>query len=215
MGMTDTDFENVAPIVARVSTRLSYDWPGITADDIAQEICLYIAENWDSIVRNCEDETQVKRFVRTLSERKGTAFCASERYVFQHYSAEWIYTPKEIRRILPDFFDGFAFLDAPKRPEGGRQTLEGDGLSIAAMDVRAAYEQLNEQEQVYLARAYRDHEPQKTSRDKMRVSRAVDRMVAILNRGVLDRFNHSDHDGPGAREAMSNASARYATGNNY
>lgn len=207
--------EDAQPVVNSVASNLAYNWPGIEQDDIAQEINLFLVSRWHNIATREMSDADLKRAIRGLAEREGYSYCVRERYFFQAHTSEWIYTPKEIRSVLPEYFQNPDMrLDAPKRPEHGNQTLTGDGLSIVAMDIKAAFEQLSEAEQVIIWRAYRDNERLYVN-DEKRLQRAVDRLTSILNRGVSDAFNHSDHDGPGSRQVMSNAQAHAATNNLY
>lgn len=210
--MSDTPtIIDVQDAVKRIAHRLSEEWKGIDPEDIEQEVNEYLLKNWDSILKQTADGGDPLGLARGLAKRVGNAYCVSERYYWQAMTAEWIYTPREVRQVLAEYyFDRAAQLDTPKKPQAGRQSLEADGISIAIMDVRTAFDQISEQQQSIIIRAFQCGESLDAS-DRKRLQRAVDRITAILNRDVIDTFNHSDHDGPGSRQAITNTQARHRT----
>ncbi len=202
------------PIVERLAARLAASWPGIEREDIAQEMFSKLLSQWSTI--EAQPEGDWPKLITYRARQAGVHYCQTERHHYQARTTEWIYTPSEIRRVFAEhYFTPGAWLDAPKRPEWGEQTLKGDGLCVVLWDVQKGYESLSEQDQTIIMRAYQCHETLTTSAEKMRLSRAIDRVTHAMNNGVAKRFDHSDHDGPGSRAIVSNAQARAATTNDY
>lgn len=201
------------PIIVRLSRKIARDFPVLEAQDVAQEMRLVIARDADDIA--AEPEADWPKIVTYRAARIGNTYAMTERQYFQHNTAEWVYTPAEVREILSEhMFHGDSYLDAPKRPEGSNQTLTGDGMSIPLMDARTAFDGLSERDQSLILRRYSVGESLDSAARKG-VERAVDRMTARMNGDVSERFDHSKHDGPGSRTAISNAQARAVTNDNY
>jgi hypothetical protein len=208
------DHDTAKPIVERIARRLHAENRSIDQDDIESEIWAEVTRQWATIEPMPDEDRP--RLISFVADRAGAEFCSRERQYYQHFTAEWIYTPQEIRRLLVDFFDADAWLSPVKRPEGTNQTLLGDGLTIALIDVDRAYQSLSETDQQIIMRVYQARESlDRNGAERKRLNRAVDRIVAFLNRAVSERFDHSDHEGPGSRDVMSNATARALTHENY
>lgn len=202
----------LAPEIRKIADSLAIQWPGIDREDITQEMTLKVAENWATV----SEHDDRHKIALGLAKKRGVQFCSEERYYYQAQTAEWIYTPREVRALLAEYYyDADAWLAPPTRPQGGRQTVEADGLWVALADIQTALEAVSESDQAAIVAAFDAGEKPTTGAEKMRLSRAIDRVTARLNRSVSDSFDRYAHDGPGSRTAMSNAQARFITGNNY
>lgn len=205
MTHSETFISSLLPTLERQAKRFARDWPGIEADDIQQEMALCIVERFENI----KDHPDLRNLALGLASKAATAYCSGERYFYQASSAEWIYTPKEVREVLAEhYFNSLSWHDAPKKRDPDQRLL-GDGISIALMDVQNAMEALPERDQALICATFDAGQPVRGS-DKMRLSRAIDKMAKFLNRGISERFDHSDHDGPGSRESLTNTQARHA-----
>lgn len=196
---------SLLPAIEKAAKRLSREWPGIEADDIRQEMTLCIVERAENIAKHDDRES----IALGVARKAGLAYCSGERYFYQTSTAEWIYTPKEVRRVLASYyFNAEGWEDAPKKRDLG-QTIEGDGISIALMDVRDALEALAEKDQALIVRVF-DYGERVKDAERKATDRAIDRMTTYLNRGISERFDHANHDGPGSRDVMTNTQARHA-----
>lgn len=200
--------------IDKSAKRIARDWPGIDAEDIAQEMVLKVCENWDASLKDQDGPTR-RRMALGLAELRGKQYAAGERYEYQQSTSEWIYTPQEVRGLLAEYFLIDGWEDAPRRPNR-TETVAADGVSVALMDIRKAYEAAPERDQTLIMRAYQSHESLPDT-DYRALRRAVDRLAQALNRKVTEAqaFAAAVHDGPGSRKAVSNAHARTITGNNY
>lgn len=198
-------------IVQRVADSLADEWPGIAAEDIAGAINEFLVKRWADITGRDLSEEQLKAVVYGFAKREGKAYCTAERYAFQSLSAEWIYTPKEVRTVLTEYFfhTGGDWVEPVKRPNRD-EYLESDSVSIPVMDMKAAFESLSKKDAELIVRHY-GYAESLNATDRKRLQRAVETITKFLNRGVLDRFDHSNHEGPGSRRAMKNSHARFIT----
>lgn len=108
-------------------------------------------------------------FVRNFMARAAVQWAEAQRVEHMHATACFIYNPDIVRHQL----------------ELGAWESDPDGDWDMRLDVRKAYERLEEAEQEVLVRAYRKHESIKSSTDRMRLLRAIDKMAAWLN-GQVD-----------------------------
>jgi hypothetical protein len=156
---------------------------------------------------NIQKYPDARNIALGVGRKAGIAYCSGERYFYQAQTAEWIYTPKEIRKMLAEhYFNTLSWQDAPKRRDPD-QRLEGDGISIALMDMDNAVNALSEKDQALICRVFDAGERIK---DTKAVTRVVDKITTFLNRGISERFDHGDHNGPGSRDVLTNTQARHA-----
>jgi hypothetical protein len=157
--------------------------------------------------KNIMEHADRKNIALGVARKAGLAYCSGERYFYQAGTAEWIYLPSEVRKLLAEhYFNSHSWQDAPKKRDLG-QRLEGDGISVALMDMENAVNALSERDQALIVRVFDAGERVK---DTKSITRVVDKITKILNRGISERFDHSDHDGPGSRDVLSNTQARHA-----
>lgn len=193
-----------------IADSLAIQWPGIDREDIEQEMNMKILENWPNI----KNHRDARKIALGLAKRGGVDYCSRERDYYQRQTSEWIYTPKEVRAILAEAFTEPLWTDTPAKPSKGKEYLTADGVSILIMDAKNAFEAVSEADQAVVISAFHDGERPSTSAEKMRLSRAIDRMTDVLNRQVHAR-TYVEHEGPGSRTAVSNASAGSRANNNY
>lgn len=104
-------------------------------------------------------------FIRNFMARAAVQWAEAQRVEHMHATACFIYTPDLVRHQL----------------ELGAWESDPDGDWDMRLDVRMAFDRLEAPEQEILTRAYREHESFKSSTDRMRLSRAIDKMAAWLN----------------------------------
>jgi hypothetical protein len=197
------------PRAERIAKEIAREWPGIEADDIQQEILLHVLEPENNFESNEYDEQTLTAVLRTI----GTRYANGERYAYTFNSAQYVYTPAEVRALLEEaFFDPACWEDAPRKEVDHRLNVAGGGVSVALMDLREAFYKLGPSIQDTIRKRYATAE-ELSATERMRITRGVEAMTRSLNRFVADRG--SDHDGPGSRSAMSNAKAQAVTKNHY
>jgi hypothetical protein len=174
--MTADDFVRYyAPTISRVAASIAKSNPGIETSDIEQEIYLRALQ---SNFLNRVDETS-GGLVHTLATEYGTKYAMAERKAYTYFSAEYIYTPAEVRDLLDKFFDPIHWEGAPTKEKD--IDIEAGGVVVALWDIRNAFEALSEIEQKTIRERHQFGISPKTSAEKMRVSRAVDKIVRHLN----------------------------------
>jgi hypothetical protein len=198
----------VDALAKNVARGIALDFPGIDAEDIAQEILLKALENPKSV--DGLDGGSMRRVFRKI----GTMYAAEERYAYTVNSAQYIYTPSEVRGLLEVFFMDRSELNPPTR-EVPNVSIRAGGIVVALWDMDFAWQRINDDERNVLARRYRDDEEGLTPTERKQVSRATDALTRWLNIKVTTPVDRLTHSGPGARTATTNAAAQSITGKGY
>lgn len=124
-------------------------------------------------------------YIETVMRRAGSLYAEGERLTYLYRSAEWIYTPEEIRGLLEEaFFDPIYWESTPQKDEG--VTLTAKGIVVSLWDIRDSYAELSSEDQGIILRRFRDGESLENT-DRKRLSRAVDRLTARINGRVPSR----------------------------
>lgn len=115
---------------------------------------------------------------------------------FMFYSAEYYYTPEEVRELLKQAYD--AEVD---------EYIYINEATISLIDLQVAFNKLNMRDRDLLSRKYGNKEKLPES-DRRACYRAVEHLTAALNGTITENSKaRATHDGPGARKVLSNAQA--------
>lgn len=203
--MTEDEIERLRPIVERQARSLADGHPGIDPDDVAGAAWLALCEAADKVRE--EDDN----YAASIAWNAGRRYAGAELYAYQHFSAAWVYTPREVRALLKVAWSEPGLWEkAPKRDD--RESLTAGGIVVALWDLDNAIQTLSTDAQIVLLRAYEQGETLGTA-DRKRVSRAVEQITRYLNQRTprAGRDPRRGHNGPGARRAVTNAAATAAT----
>ena len=181
-----------APSVAR---RVAYEYPGIEASDIEQEIFLHCAENLASLQRTTKNVYGLRKVMHSAAVK----YASSERLSYVYYSAQWVYTPKEIRVLFEAFFMPEYWEKVPQKDDGAN--INHKNVLCSLFDLDAAYSALSTEDQFTIASRYENGVKPDTTADKMRLSRAIDkvtnrlngRMAAKTDSTTIDIYDSEDH----------------------
>jgi hypothetical protein len=185
--LTHDDYEWVSEIVKRAAATVARKWPGIDRDDIEQEIWVKILPVWSKLVRDDD-------YVFKVACRAGNRHAADERYYYTHMSAEWVYTPAEVRGLFREaFFDPGAWEQMPS--EETSNTLRSGGVVVSLWDLREVWNELSDAQRAVVEHAYRDagDGPRLDPAGRKALQRAIDTATRMLNgrmatRGDRDRY---------------------------
>jgi hypothetical protein len=199
------NWDHVTTLADQAARKVAQGYPGIDHEDIRQEILTAAWSNPNSL-EGLTDAQLVKTFKST-----GNRYAATERYDFMHHSAQYVYTPAEVRVLFGAFFNRGLWEKAPLKDDSTR--VSAGGVVVALWDLDKAYDLLTSDERVVIAKKHDEFPDDALSpADQKRYERAIDKVVRSLNRRVvMTDVERDDHEGPGSRRAISNASARYAT----
>lgn len=184
----------------RAAARIvAQQWPGvIDADDAEQEIWVRILES-DYVDRLSEMDAPARA---SVLRKIGSRAASEERDDFEVFSGNVFYGTKDVRRLLAS-----GLLDKPhKKIDVNSETLTG------WLDLHEGCQALRDENPDYadaIGSKFLLGDPV-GSADRKRLQRAVDRLTIHMNRVHTRRFA-VHHDGPGSRQAVSNARARAIT----
>jgi hypothetical protein len=177
MALTHDDYEWVSPIIKQAAGQLARRWPGIERDDIEQEI-------WVNLLPDFEKLPADPDYIGRCAFKAGQAYASNERYFYTLKTAEWVYTPNEVRGLFKEaYFDPCNWLEMPTKETSN--SLRAGGVVVALWDLRRAFEALPEQYQEVITRCYRDEPGEKRDEaTKSRLRRAIDRATRYLNQNM-------------------------------
>jgi len=188
---------DMAKAIARTVAR---SYAGIDADDIEQAIVTKCAENEGTFVRMGYGPAAMGN----IFKRYGNEYANAERLSAYNFNSEYHYTVAEVRTLCQRMlFDREAFLasfeDIPELMS------RFDDIMCRVMDVQAAFNNASDADKELIRTKFLT-DTDLTPAKARATHRAVDRLTLAINKGRSAR--RGDHDGPGARKAMSNAQAQ-------
>jgi DNA-directed RNA polymerase specialized sigma24 family protein len=132
------------------------------AEDLMQEAWAVLTKDWEKF------HSKGTSFVYGAAARVMQQYAARERASYGYFTGAFIYTPEIVRTQL----------------ELGAWESTPEGDWDMRLDVRAAYDALDERDRTIVARAYRFGESLKTSSERNILSRAIEKMSDHLNKGA-------------------------------
>ncbi|MGW0920411.1 hypothetical protein ACWD3J_15500 [Streptomyces sp. NPDC002755] len=194
------DWLKLQRIADAVARKVSFEYPGIEAEDIRQELLLHTVENQKHYEDNDYPDAQMRIRYRQIA----TSYAGRERYAYIYHSAEYVYTSPEIRALFEKAFFQPEMWEKPPTKDDGISVTAG-GTVVALWDLDRAYGSLAPLDAEVIEKRYARGDAL-TSAEHMRVSRAIDRVTRFLNNKVVKRQSEAkQHDGPQLRPAYSAA----------
>ncbi|WP_132120312.1 hypothetical protein [Actinocrispum wychmicini] len=190
--MTQPDLTEIYPDIEKAARITASAWQGtIDIDDAIQEISLALLA--DNYVENVIAMDPAAR--RTVLRKIGQHIAAHYRTEYELFSGHYRYGPGEVRGLL----HRGALHDDPR-----------DSFDAGTADLRAAWPALNKRYQAALTARFLNGQEPGDGAERMRITRAIDTLTELMNRNVRSQAAPG-HDGPGARQAMSNGRAAWVT----
>lgn len=199
------------PLIEPLSRSVAQSYPGVMADDIYQELCLFVLQHGSNL------DTENEPGCRHILGRAAHIYAGKERAAGLSATCQYNYRPQDVRRILEtalsDDREAWPHCHVPE----DAKSLKGSAAIEVTLDVRMALEELPYTDASALLSRYRDGEvPDPTSAERKRLDRAVDRLCEALNGFSAERLRRMNARGfPGARRVISNAQAQAVIGEGY
>lgn len=180
------DWERFQKIAPRVARKTAHDFPGVDAEDIEQEIYLHIAENPSVYKRGAGHSDEQVAGIMKGPARK---YAGKERYAFIHFSAEWIYTPKEVRALFEEaFFTTDLWSQMPQKDDG--VTINAKNVVVCLWDLSNAFDSLTPDEQAIVSKRY-EYGEELTVNERKELQRAIDKVTMRLNGRMAAKNNEN------------------------
>lgn len=193
--VTLQELMSMADDAARLAAR---NYTGIEADDIQSAIMEKVCRQPHRIERHLEH----KGWLWSVFYSEAILYCNEQVRNFMHYSGEYFYTPQEVRDLLKRAYDGDVDLE---------EVINISEATISAWDLYIAFNRLGFRDKDLIVRKLQLRE-KLSEADRRAYYRATEHLARILNRGLEDASKaRVEHDGPGAREVLSNAAAQRRT----
>ena len=189
--MTDTlavDWPALNEMAQNVGRNVARQWPGVDAQDCAQEALTRLLESPTFLDRHLDNTELLKSFMR----RVATKYASGERYEYTLRTAQYLYTPREVRGLLEHAYwdDSIRETSVPAGPETKTQMLVWENVCLAVWDLDAAMERLSPDDYWRLERRFKQGEEFPTDAARKAVDRAVDKLTMHLN----ERVNRADRE---------------------
>lgn len=187
-------------LARKVARFTASDFPDVEADDIEGKLLVFLAER-KMFARDPETDGYAYHL-----NRKAAYFAWEERKEHLCISPQYAYRTRDISALLENLFDHSRWSDAavPEDARSFENSHATDGIEMTS-DLSWAFDRLPENYKRSIFSRYALGEvPARGSSEAKTLNRAKQRMAEILN-----TFHRTQHEGPGARKAASNAQARY------
>lgn len=206
--------------IKKAARQVAADYGGrFEADDIAQAIIIDMMTN----------PTRYNKIGGSLFfeilKRAGKRFCVEESAHFLVFASQHTYSTEEIKKLLPDYYttevwpNGLSqpILDDFESVEEFQDELEewnnATQLVIDMMDLEFAIEKISQAQRKVVEKKYRDRQKLESKYERNKHSEAVRFIAYHVNSRATARIKGMNHEGPGARKALSNSRSIAITAN--
>lgn len=186
--IADLDWPALNEMAQNVGRSVARQWPGVDAQDCAQEALTRLLESPTFLDRHQDNEPLLKSFMR----RAATKYASNERYEYTLRTAQYLYTPKEVRGLLEHAYwdESIRETNVPSGPETKTQLLAFENVCVAVWDLDAAMERLSPDDYWRLERRFRQDQDYPTDAARKATDRAVDKLTMLLN----ERVNRAERE---------------------
>lgn len=188
--------------VDKVASFVVKDFPNTSVEDLTQDLWVFILEN-----RSLKHPDDVGSSYVLTQVAKTAAFKLRTQHL--QVSVQYAYRPSDVKKILESvyhpemWFSGISYVPADAK------SINQDDQLVVNGDVASAVERLPEQYKKAILERYRfSIIPESQSAEYRKLNRAITKLTELLNSYKPKK----DHEGPGARKAISNATARHILG---
>lgn len=158
-------YEEAESIARRHAART----PGLDADDLRQELAVYIMENRQRL------EGMPSGSVAVILDKQAAFVSREARSEFMYHSGQYLYRPDEVKEALPAFFKYEEWESAPVDVDA--HDLRGfEGPTVCA-DISASWDRLTEVQRDVLRRAFLTG----GEVNRGHVSRAISALATVMN----------------------------------
>lgn len=154
--LTDADVQTLAETVERQAKRVARRYDCVDAEDVAQEMWLWMVEHADYIRQQIDGDHM--GIIAIGLYRAGMAYADKEwkELVPGDWRDQYTYSRPEVARLLPlalagDYVPGLSGGGLHDGPGNKNDPAYGGGLLASVMDVRIAFDRLSPNDQIFLS----------------------------------------------------------------
>lgn len=208
--------------IYRAARQASTQYGGrLETDDIAQAISLDMLRNpkrYDSVGGS---------LFFIILRRAGLRYCAEESARFLAFSQQHIYSANEVKSLLKIYYTPEAWPNGLSQPlyedygdveafTAALDTWNGSTRVVVDMlDLEYAIERVSEAQRRVIEKKYRDKEKLRGKYEANKHGEAIRYLTYHINNRVNRKTGVTNHEGPGARERVSNARAVMVVANQH
>ncbi|WP_431911621.1 hypothetical protein [Nonomuraea jabiensis] len=214
MDITPEHADLLTQAAAAVGKKYARKYPSLEWEDIASEVQSRILTDWERISGKLQmagdygkSEYEVLHFL--LSE-KAKVHCEKQHYQYMvEHPHALIYTPKEVRALLKEYYYDPDVYATPAKDDHLGDAVEAKSVWVNLSDLNRALRRVDNRTHDTVLAAFGPADLELPEPDRRRVTDAVTKVTEELNRHL--NTGRGSHEGPGARQAISNSSAVYQT----
>ncbi|AWN05253.1 hypothetical protein SEA_IBANTIK_29 [Streptomyces phage Ibantik] len=181
--MTDEffDWEPVIEIAGKVAWEVAEKWSVVDADDVKQEIMVYLLENREKLSEHFGDED----FIRKVCWVAGKRYASKERGHYDLMDDQYWYTPDEVRIALRSFVHSDEEIgQVIGKKDDLTKSVISDNIVTARADADKALAKLSKGYQEAAWRVFVCGLPPESENERRSAYRAIDSLTAIMNRNI-------------------------------
>ncbi|WP_344917399.1 hypothetical protein [Streptosporangium oxazolinicum] len=211
--LNDEQAELLMLAAAAVGRKYARQYPALDADDIAHEVIAQALTEWKHISAKLDHAADYNRseynvLLFLLSER-ASVYCGRQHYAYMMNTATVVYTPREVRALLREFYYNPDAWVTPGKDANHGVAVEARSIWANLADINKALERVSDKAADTILAAYGPEDLGLPEPDKRRLSEAIAQLTREMNRHMNKSIVH--HEGPGARRALPNEDAIYIT----
>lgn len=208
--MSDT-LTQLLPLIEALARSTARSYPGVEADDIYQEVCLFVLQHGQDL--DVENESGC----RYILSRAANIYADGERAAQLHNTSQYNYRPQDVRRILETALDDDRENWPNTHVPDDAKSIKGSAALEVTLDIRQALGELAHADYSAIRARYSlGLVPEAGSAERKRLDRAIDRLTEQLNGYSQERLRAMNARGyPGSRRVVSNAQAQATIGEAY
>lgn len=171
--------------------------PYVEAEDVTSEVMTQALEEWSYISSRLEkvkDYGQTEyNVLRYFLAQRANKFCEKQKYEYTMRTAQVIYTPKEVRALLKEYFYNPSVYDTPDLDEHYGATVEAKSVWVNLLDLKEALNRVTPKVYNTILAAFGPEDLGLPEPHAVAVTRAVDAVTEQLNRRVNRRADDTEY----------------------
>lgn len=209
--------ELLMEVSVAVGRKFAWQFPFLEAEDISSEIHTQALAGWKSVgkqlAKAAEHGQTEYAVLHFLLSQRANVHCGKQHYRYTVESSQVLYTPREVRALLQEYYYNPDAYTTPSKDEDYGVGVEAKSVWANLADINQALLRVSDRVHDTILAAFGPEDLELPEPDKRRVSEAVSAVTRELNRRLNPQV--TNHEGPGRRKAVTNASAQAATSNAY
>jgi hypothetical protein len=209
--------ELLTEVAAAVGKKFSRTYAVADAEDIASEVMTKVLEKYkiinDKLDKASDHGRTEYEVLHALLSQRAFEYCEKASYEYMINSAQVVYTPKEVRALLKEYYYNPEAYETPGKDECFGVGVEANSVWVNLLDLKEALSKVKPRIHDVILAAFGPEDLGLPEPDHRRVGEAIDKVTEQLNKGLNQ--GRASNEGPGSRRAMTNSAAQSITSEEY